>query len=166
MLDVQDAYFAEQERQIQLRYDPSIRLLYNPRIERWLICEDQRIALKVTDPLIERDCDLEGVPGVGEKTYFKALIKCECSDGLPFPPLADLVIKILAIQCPKNGDKSAKSVFKAQMDRQEESGKKFIREQMQRVYEDVLPLALHRTRFLPIEGPVTSTLFKPKKKRG
>lgn len=166
MSDIQDAYFADQERQIRRRYDPSICLFFNPRIDRWIVCEDQRIAFKVKDPLTERDPDLEGVPGIGAMTHYKALLKCECSDGKPFPPLADLVIKILAIQFPKNGDKSAKGVAKRQVERDEGRGKKFIREQMRRVYEDVLPLAMHRTRFLPIQGPVTSTLFKPKKKRG
>lgn len=94
-----DEYLKSQEEAIQ-RKDNSIRIFWNPRIERHLVCQDLRIVRKNGDPWVDRDPDLEGVEGVGERTPFSCLFRCETKDGHPFPPLAPLILKVLTYECP------------------------------------------------------------------
>lgn len=137
MNDIQHQYFKDQERVVQECYDPSIRIFFNPRIDRWIICEDSRVAKKQTDPWLDRDVDLEGVEGVGEKTPFRALKKLETIDGKPIPPLADVVIKILALECPRKGDRDMTKIAWEQVRRREARSRQRIAEMCEEYMKDV-----------------------------
>lgn len=109
------AEIAREEQRIR-DYDPSIWLFFNPRIQRWIVCEDRRATSDRTNPFRPPDSDLIGIEGVGELTPFNALFKCEFSDGNPFPPLADIVIPVLKFEHPKAGEKDPQGVVKRMME--------------------------------------------------
>lgn len=139
MLPWQERFFEEQEARVR-GYHPEIVFLYNPRIERWLICEDLRVTRSKNSPWIHADPDLIGIAGIGEQTFLKALFKCEDADGKPFPPNADIILGILKYEFPRNGEKSAAGVVKRQIETDEERERKWLDERVRQIMEELPPI--------------------------
>lgn len=139
MLPWQERLYEEHEARVR-SYHPEIVFLYNPRIQRWVICEDMRVTRVKNSPWIDTDPDLVGVGGIGEKTFLKALFKCEAADGKPFEPHSDIVLGILKYEFPRNGEKSAAGVVKRQMESDEERWQRWLNERVQQIMEELPPL--------------------------
>lgn len=82
-------------------YDPSIAVLWNQKIHRWVVCQFLPQPRAVTK-------SLRGVPGIdGAKSHYKFLFSCETEErlpddkdrGIPLEP-SDWIIETLAKQYP------------------------------------------------------------------
>ena len=78
------------------KYDPSILVVKNPRIGRWIVVQDTG---KCRRPRwFETSENLIGIPGVGEKTQWKYLFRVEAKVGnllVPVKANAEWIIKQL-----------------------------------------------------------------------
>lgn len=104
-------------------YDPSIEVLWNNRIGRWVVVQDLR---KTPHPRwIPTSDKLKGVSGVNERTPYKALFLCEEKlvgfDPVPVKPTADYVVLRLARDTRHFGDMAAFKEIEASWDKADEA---------------------------------------------
>lgn len=130
---IAEAYKTQQE--VNRRYDRAIRIVWAPKIQRFVICEDKLETRTSTapdgsseSPWINRDPDLEGaqhfgmwgeMQQIGIKTTLEARRRLETREGDYMPPDADIVIAILAMECPRAGDRDPTEFGMAAVERRE-----------------------------------------------
>lgn len=100
-------------------YDPSIEVLWNNRIGRWVVVQDLQ---KTPHPRWITPSDkLVGCQEVGEKTQFKALFLCEETlsgfESIPVKPTADYIVLRLARDTRHFGDMEAFKKIEATWDK-------------------------------------------------
>ena len=103
------------EAQIQ-QFDPSIYILWNRRLNRWVVVQKVNKWMAVTEKL--RGC----AAIQGEKTQYKTMFVCELENGLPVEP-GPWIVRRLVEACPQKQE--AKRIDEMEKKREEAERRAF-----------------------------------------
>lgn len=108
------------------RFDPLLDLLYNPRIQRWVVVQDLRRSARPNE-LRRTNRDLVGVSGVSpERCPYVRLFRLE-DQGIPIVPNVEWIIRELSLRSHDSRDDGAFADVMAQDARSDAEQRRQIR---------------------------------------